>query len=364
MSLETNQWTELTNAQGMFFHGQLDAARQIAFSATAHEAGIVPIHASRFSYRVKGHAEVASAILWPDPYEQDTICAVAGHADRSANQGFVRITSSPESYLVEGVALNMTYGRGSNLFGRQLHLRHDLSEQARIPHVVTEFLGAARHHADEQSKTASLSTYVTSKPELELLGIDGDTSARLFRSLGSLSANLVVVGSTNEKPSFGDSTYDLAQILYKMAVNNAVTERQTSDGSTKSHLVWDSSGKLRGAIFSTPEGLAAVRRLDTYPDTISVARVARPTTIHDSLLFVEEYAIQARGVSYNVTTLPVEAYDMQAIISAVTSMNVAAQKKTPTASVEPRTILNSQGQRLLEQQILQLINNRANEAVL
>ncbi|HLZ14889.1 MAG TPA: hypothetical protein VKQ34_02745 [Candidatus Saccharimonadales bacterium] len=49
MSLETNEWTELSPDQADFFRVQVQAANQMAFGPTAHEAGIGQLYAGRFS---------------------------------------------------------------------------------------------------------------------------------------------------------------------------------------------------------------------------------------------------------------------------------------------------------------------------
>ncbi|MEK7152427.1 MAG: hypothetical protein AAB834_00640, partial [Patescibacteria group bacterium] len=123
MSHETNQWTELTQTQAAFFAGQIESAKQIAFSPASQEAGIVPLNALRYSFRTSPH-QLFAAIMWPDPYEQNTACVAMGNAQGNTPSSFVRIAHANESYAVEGVALNLSYGKGADLYGRQLILRH------------------------------------------------------------------------------------------------------------------------------------------------------------------------------------------------------------------------------------------------
>lgn len=215
MSLETNHWTELTSGQAAFFAGHIDSVRQSAFSPVALEAGILPLSASKYAFRIGTH-QLFNTIMWPDPYEYNTACMVTQPSGSGTQQtSFVRITETRASYNVEGVALGLTYGAAANLYGQQLVLRHHMEEDLSAPEVGARFIISAMESAQE----------ITAKPALpralvkpEMVGVEGGITARLFRSLGSFGANLAVSGAIGERGMFSERTYDLAHALLKMTI--------------------------------------------------------------------------------------------------------------------------------------------------
>jgi len=346
MSVETSQWTELTQIQTSFFAGHIESAKQIAFSPASQEAGIVALNASRYSFLTDPHQPL-SAIAWPDPYEQNTACIVMGDTRRNGNQSsFVRITETDDSYAVEGVALRLNYGRGANLYGRQLLLRHGVEDDLDIPHVGAGFLMAAIEKAAAFAKTDS--PLKTGKPEI--IGVEGNTTARLFRSLNSLGSNLVVAGTTAEKGVFTDQTYDLAQTLLKVAVTS-IAQNPTTENSI---ILCAPNTRPFGAIFeSEHDGITVIRRTDAYPDTIAVASIGRPR-VGDSTIFVEEYSVQARGVSLEMMTIPAEAYNPKAILGALTL--IGANPKEADASIE--SSLDDRIKAIFRQRIARILTER------
>lgn len=348
MSLETNSWTALSKDQAAFFNGQVEAARQTAFSPTAHQAGITALNATRFSFNNNRSSQADGvAILWPDPYVRDGVCMVAASGPTSNIQSsFMRIARQPTAYMVEGVALNLHYGNGGHLYGRQIIQRHEVdANEVSTPRLGMQFLDEAMKHSKQID---SVPKHPSIAPNFELTGIEDQAVGRLFQSLSSLAMNTVTAGVMAEKETSSRQTYDLAHTLLKIAASDP------ADGDIR---LGDGSGYARGAVFDTPEGIAVIRRLgNIYPDTLGLTLVGRPTTTEDTI-FLNHYNIQSSAVIANMATLPIENYDSRIITQASIDMDT-----TPHNMEDPNELvyLGNKARRALEQQITGLITYRIN----
>jgi hypothetical protein len=312
MSFEKNQWTTLSADQAAFFNDHTSAMGQAAFSRTAHEAGIVAQHAMRFTF---GEGATGyQAILWPDSTQADTACVTVGNLQPGIKkQAFMRITECPASYAVEGVALGLTYGPSANMYGHQILQRYDTPQKEHtLPRIALGFLAAAQEKASKSGPIVA-----SHKPlKLNITGIDGDTTARLYRSMNTLADNLIVAGSPNVKNDYTEQTYDIARTLWRAATRSVADHPDHKD-----MLFADPNGQTRGVIFESPEGLTIIRRLATYPDSIAVTIAARPG-VADQQLFVEQHTINARSAVLDVAAYPVEAYDPQVLVGILHTLNL------------------------------------------
>lgn len=345
MPLETNQWIELSAEQGHFFAHQLEAARQATFSSTAHEAGIVALNAARYSFE-PGSESLQNAITWPDLYERNTMCIASGERARASGlASFVRVTKMSHSYAAEGVVTGLGYNR--NLYGRQLTQQEDVLD-IDPAQIGANFMIAALR------ETSELGALSLQKPSQGIVGVEGDTVARMYRSLSSLGSNLIVTGTMPER-NFTNQTYDLASSLLKVTINGILRD-QTSDA--KGVLLYNANNKPRGALFESDNGIAAIYRTNGYPDSIALATVSRPR-VDDHTLLVDQYSIQARAVSLDVMTLPVEAYNFPSLASALGSIKVTP-KNIDTGIVANLDAAETQA---VEQKIIRLLSMRINQTV-
>ncbi|MET1033200.1 MAG: hypothetical protein ABWX94_01755 [Candidatus Saccharimonadales bacterium] len=346
MSLETNQWTELSAPQGQFFAQQLEAAGQVAFSSTAHGAGIIALNAGRYDFEPRANY-AQRAIIWPDPHEQNTACIVSQEVQKfQETASFVRITSTNQGYAAEGVVTKLGFDQGANLYGRQLLSERDMPDSY-LTQVGTGFMVAAMQRYSEIRRTSP------SKAAPGMVGVEGSTVARLFRSLNSLGSNLVVAGAMHEKSNFTTQTYDLASSLLKMTVSGI--RGQASE--TNNILLPGANGVPRGAIFESQDTINAIYRTQDYPDSIALATVARPGM--DPTTFVDQYTIQVGLVSLDMMPLPAESYNIPSLAAALSSIKVVP--KNAIANIPVR--LDAQGVRTLDQRLIRLLSERIDQTV-
>lgn len=355
MSLETSRWTELTQDQAAFFGGHLLSARQTAFSPTAHEAGIVPLNAKTYAIRI-GEQTPERVIMWPDPTEPMTACFVTGNANTNANYGsFVRVGILPGSYDVEGVVLGLNFGRGSNLYGHVVLSRHDLQEDVSEEHVGASFLHAARKESEIIQKKASMIGGTTlvgfGLQRAEISGIEGATTATLFRSLSSLTSNMIITGAANEKGSFSNEAYDLAHTLLKMVVRGAASGQTVEDGA----MLIGANGTPNGAVFESEEGeIIVMQRAGTYPDAITMATAKRPG-IDDETILLEQHTIRARGITFDLATLPADAYGPHSIVNVLGALGMSSKK------MEEEVYLDQESTQTLKQKLIRILSEKASK---
>lgn len=356
MSLETNRWESLTQEQAAFFSTQIAAASQTVFSPTANQASITPLNAARSTIRIKeGNVDADyEGIVWPDPYAPMTYCVVIGtaHSRGLSKTAFMRVTARPDSYQVEGVALNLSHNSPSgNLYGKQHFSRHDIADQT-ISFLGGCFFVTAEMEAQELEKqgdsqnTASLDLISAVK----LAGVEGSATARLFRSLSSLGSNLVIAGDMNEPVAYSDETYDLAATLLKRTVKGIIRDSRTGE----SLVLHPTTRQPVGAVFETSEGLSIIRRVATYPATIGLTAAAQPQSSSDNML-VAHYYVQAKGATLDLRAFPATNYDYdpQFLLNTLPENN-------PKASLDISKLpkLSTSSTFALDQRILAIMNER------
>ncbi len=348
MSLETNRWSELSQSQASFFTAQVHAARLAVTSSAAMAASIVPLNASRYSFRVGGQPhQTFDAAMWPDPYAPQAVCVVAGPTEATPNSAFVRIAETEEAYEVEGVAVGLGYGKGAHLYGQQLILRHDNTGDLSPLRVAAEFLVTGM---SETKRFANDGRSPLGIGQTETIGIEGATTARLFRSLSSLGSNLVIAGAVGEKGVFTDETYDLAQGLLK-TVATSISRIQTAEAGS---ILWGTNGRPLGAVFDSERlGITVIRRTNDFPDTIALATVGRPRA-DEQTIFVDQHSIQSRGAWVDMMALPAEAYNPQSIVHALGGI-AASPRRTDT---QLRAYLDERSTQTLQHKILELLSER------
>jgi len=357
MSLETNRWTELTQDQAAFFSAQLAGVNQAVFSPAAHQAGVTPLNATRYSMGVSGGSARRTSyegITWPDPYEANAYCVALGTPQSRGlgTMSFARISAAPAHYEVEGVALNLTYrAGGGNLYGKQLMARYDMDEQS-VGQLAGQFLITAQElaHKTGDVATEQKAGQLAVKPSVQMSGVEGEVVARLFRSISSLGSNLVIAGAMNERVSYSDQTYDLAQTLLKMTVNG-IARNEHPEGDS---VVTGQDRRPIGAVLATPSGLAVIRRVNTYPETIGLTTADCPQPDSEEM-FVSHHYIQARRTAIDTATVPANAYSPQGLLSVLPEMQRGPEKQSTADLPE----LSDTGRKRLEQTLVQLMNERA-----
>jgi len=351
MPPETDRWTELTDQQASFFADQLDAMGKVAFSKVAHDAGIMPMRANTYHFGLNQIEH--NVVIWQDPYEHVTACALTACRYGTEPASFMRLTRNAGSYAIEGVSVRMPgrYGDPVNLYGQQLVLLNP-NEVEDVAQITVNFLDAGI----QQASTSALNEFTTETGirDSRLVGVTGNTVGRIFRSLNSLSSSLMINGEVNEGGVFSDQLYDLAQALLKVAI----TGINRSSGPTASKvLLDDNNDRPNGAVFeSAASGITVVRRIRDYPNTIALATAYRPG-VDDQNVFIEQHSIQSIGARLDVMTIPAEAYNPQAVVDALKS--IMTNPKQVDYNVQ--AVLDEHSRRILEQNITRLLNERLNQ---
>ena len=349
---ETNSWTPLTDGQREFFTKQIDAGIQAAFSPTAHEAGLVTMHAERFSYR-RDALTRGYGLVWPDVTSPGDHCAIVGSTQTTSLRGFMRICQEPASVAMEGIAVGLNSGTQA-LHGRQIVQRKDISSAFEtLPTTSLTFLSSALTNA---KKTNILPTFKgdflqPQEPTLEIDGIDGRAVGRLYGSLTSLYANLF----SPEVPKnqlLTRSTYDIAQALWKVAVQRAV-ESEGREG-----LVLHDEGGVLGTLFETESGISIIRRIADPNDAYAIASVKRPFG-QDAELFAEQHTVSAYMTYADSTLLPAEMYnDPKALIGALPAFDADPRNEGESRDVTVR--LEDKSLSVFQRGLTALLSNRVN----
>jgi|GEM_PF-2032729 len=386
MSAEANSWVELTLPQGAFFAAQLAAAGEVVFGPAAHEATIAPLNAAQYSVKVSGD-ETLRTIMWPDAFEPSTVCIASidsanlsdahrRHVTYPAKPGkaaFIRVSQTPEAFTVEGVGTNLTATGNDSLYGRmelprnQFQPAFDTNQHVGVGFVRAAIASAATV-ASRRATSGRAVSYSTLKPNSDLIvpatptsieipnlahgivGIDGVTTGRLFRSLSSLTSNLAIGGIVNERMAYSTRTYDIANILLNSAIESVVSNKKAETGD-RTILLLDGN-RAAGAVFETADGeMTLVRRgcVDKV-DAITVATASRPR-IDDDIIHLQQYVVQARGVTSMYMPLPSESYEMNMI--AATSLRLA---ESPQAVV--LRDIGEDTRKVLEQKMLGIITEK------
>ncbi len=200
---------------------------------------------------------------------------------------------------------------------------------------------------------------------LEVIGMDGPDSARMFRSLSSLATNLVVAGTLPERMGgFVNKTHGLADALLTMAIDRrlqiAANVSPEEDTTTRTHNrphLHDQS-----ALFESDRGsINAIFRVPgAFPDTIVFATIGKPGPDDDQLL-LERYIVRPWGVALHVVPMEPEDYSQEGMSRGVMMDDPFLAESDGTAA--SYALLDANGRELLNTKILALMSEINAESV-
>lgn len=358
MAHETDRWTLLASHQSDYYRDQLTAAAGTLHNKTAREAGVIPLVASQFELQAEPQ-RTETAVMWPDPYAAGVggICMLIG-TDAQGKKAFVRIAETHQHYSVEGVMVQNSCSNVPGIYGHQLINKdelgaHHVHRELSPPQIGADFFAMGLIKANDARAQHTATTYTSSangqQPptpvRAEIKGISGATSARLIRSLGSISTNIAVGGMAGEKSDFTSHMYDLTGVLLKKSIRQAIRSKDSHYS-----LLTNENGRPMGVIFeSAAHGITVVRRTGLFPDAIAIATAMRPTLDNDTV-FIEQHTVRSQTVTFEMTLLPATEYQPRYVVGALSRMNA-----TPMAESDIITTLDETGRKLLEQKIMSLL---------
>jgi len=338
MSAETDRWIELGSERDLLYP-QLSAAAQTAFSPEALKAGIVPLTVVRYSFQFNDSPKPVEAIMWPDAHE-DADCIVMGSAQARTPVSFVRaVPDGNNGYFTEGIALHLRPRRGvnANLYGAQ-HVIGSPDQRVSAPAAGVTFLANALQQCTEVPPPKPTPAH--------MVGIEGRTTGRLFKSLSSLAANLVVDGALNETATLTSRTYDLAKTLLKTAVASSKQD-EASGGNL---LV--SNGAVDGVVFKSREGnIVVIRQAPNYPATVTIA-TAEWHQVNDGAVYIQQYSVRSKGTTIDTMVISPDEYNPASMVHKLQFMGAGRKENDiPLA-------LSAEGCSLLEQKMVALLSER------
>lgn len=357
MSTETNKWTELSQPQSEFFKAHLAALGQMGSTAVAQEAGIQPLTAAWYGINRGGASQQSTrAVAWPDPYQRETFNVALIGPHSTTPSSFARIVETPTSYETEGVAVNLNLsGKGDRLYGNVVTLKHDIEGPIPAVHLGAQFLSFAAEKSAKMSRQAVLPATLSygAEQQFQVVGIEGQATGRLFRSLSSYAANLTVAGAFAEQGDvFSSETYDLARALLKKTIRGV--NNQTDPGNAI--LLADEKKRVHGAAFeSDHNGITVISQPPNGLAGVIIASAQRPR-LGEDMIFVEQYRVHAQFTQFDSMVLPGEAYTIPHITAALGSITNAPAEKMSDDTAP--AILNEPATQILEDKIMGLMQER------
>lgn len=352
MTAEQIQWQTLDRHQAELMIGRTVAASLCVFGKAAQQAGIGMLNGSRFTLTMEDRTY--DAVTWPDNTVPRTTCFAAANDLQNYTEPltFVRITehSSQPMYVVEGVGLNLVPGRSSaQLYGSGHRSHHSMGEDKSAAAAGLAFFSAAVRTARERAREAQ---YAPLRHPTATMGVRGDVIGSLLSSMITLDANLVFGLTMNEQGKLTDRTYDQAQAMLKKIISDS-----TSGKSSSATVLSGAGGQPYGALFAADDhGLMAIRRINTYPQTIAFTVAVPPS--QDMGGTVEHYLIQPRGVYMNLGSLQPDDYSGQNLLNMLPSLDAALAE-----DARGRLYLDAAGLDALDLKMVKVLGGRITQVV-
>jgi len=352
MPLETDQWRELTTHQADFMKVQLTAAQQLAMGPAARETGIMSLATRQNPVVINGIGDARdeyTAVQWADPYSPDTECVLIARLEgEDGPSSFSRVRQTPTGFEMEGVGMRLI--GASNCFGERVVRRDGVEDDRDTLDIGCEFFVAAMNRAIGGRKSVrSPGEYSVNKA----IGVQGETIARLFRSLNTLNSRLIIAGVMGEAGIFTNQTYDVAQTLLRTTMSGIAESRSSEGHDSDSTLLCGASSRPIGAIFRSEHGgVTVIRRAGLFPSTIELTIFGRP---NDGVMLAEQYDVLPGGVLFNTMVVRDEDYESRTVSDLMEMIGMNPEGTDAPLGTE----LDDDGNRLLEQRMIRLMSERS-----